>query len=254
VIRRALFALGFRPFFLMAGLAAVLLMATWIAVLQGIVAAPAYFDRAGGAAGWHSHEMLFGYVVAVVAGFLLTSVRNWTGLSTASGAGLACLVALWLAARVTPFFVGDAFARWIAAIDLAFLPVLAVSIAIPLVRRGQLRNFVFVLVLVVLAAANLLIHLQALGITSTTAWLGTYAAADLIVVLISIIAGRVFPFFTRAALPGSEPRSWRALDIPHWRRSVTPCVSEPGTTAGSGRSLCCGCCFSATHGSWPDSR
>ena len=180
MIPRALFTLGFRPFFLAAGLAAVLLMAVWIAVLQGLLSAPAYFDRAGGSAGWHSHEMLFGYVAAVVAGFLLPSVRNWTGLPTSSGVGLACLVALWLAARVTPFFVGDAFARGIAALDLAFLPVLAVVIAIPLVRRRELRNFVFVLVLVVLTAANLLIHLQALGITSTTAWLGTFLAADLL--------------------------------------------------------------------------
>jgi uncharacterized protein involved in response to NO len=260
VNRRALFALGFRPFFLMAGLAAVLLMATWIAVLQGLVAAPAYFDRAGGAAGWHSHEMLFGYVVAVVAGFLLTSVRNWTGLPTASGAGLAGLVALWLAARVTPFFVGDASARWIAALDLAFLPVLAVSIAIPLVRKLQLRNFVFVLVLVVLTAANLLIHLQALGITATTARLGTFLAADLIVVLIAIIAGRVFPFFTRAALPGSEPRSWTALDILSIASVVALAVLRPFTPAPLPLSLVCAVaalatlCHGVRLGAWYDRR
>jgi uncharacterized protein involved in response to NO len=192
--------------------AALLLLGLWIGVYQGLASFATYYDRVGGAMAWHAHEMLFGYVVAVIAGFLLTSVRQWTGFGTATGRGLAALALLWLAGRVAPIFPDRVSPGWIAAIDLAFLPALTGALAFPLIRRAQARNLGFLPLLLTLALANLLIHLQALGLTATTAPLGTYLAVDLIVLLISIMGGRVIPFFTRSAIPGSPSRSWPLLD------------------------------------------
>ena len=93
----AVLALGFRPFFLLAGVAAVALVAVWPAMWGGLLAASPYY----GTIGWHSHEMLFGYAVAVIAGFLLTAVRNWTGLRTPDGPALAGLALLWAVPRLS---------------------------------------------------------------------------------------------------------------------------------------------------------
>ena len=95
--RTAILALGFRPFFLLAGVAAVALVALWMFVWMGrLPVAGAYY----GTVGWHGHEMLFGYAAAVIAGFLLTAVRNWTGIDTPTGLPLAALALLWAAGRV----------------------------------------------------------------------------------------------------------------------------------------------------------
>lgn len=206
----ALFALGFRPFFLAAGLSAVVLIGAWVAVLRGTTLPTAY-DPAGGPMGWHAHEMLFGYVTAVIAGFLLTSVRNWTGLATPTGPKLAGLVALWLAGRIAPLLPASIPAAWTAGLDLAFLPALATTLAIPLLRRGMTRNLVFVPILLALAAANLLFHLQVLGVAATGR-MGLLLAVDLIVLLITILGGRVLPFFIDRALPDASPASRPRLD------------------------------------------
>src|ERR1051325_1513336 len=111
-----IFALGFRPFFLLAGIFAVVLIGEWIlAFVAGLGLANYY-----GAIGWHSHEMIFGFTGAVIAGFLLTAVRHWTEIPTAAGVRLAGLAALWCAGRVIPFTEGIS-PRWlIATVDLAF--------------------------------------------------------------------------------------------------------------------------------------
>jgi uncharacterized protein involved in response to NO len=206
----AFFALGFRPFFLAAGLAAIALIGMWVAVLHG-VALPTSYDPVGGPMAWHAHEMLFGYVSAVIAGFLLTSVRNWTGLPTATGWSLAGLAMLWLAGRAAPLFPASIPAIGTALLDLAFLPALAMALATPLVRHGMARNLVFVPILLALAAANLLFHLQVLGVAATGRT-GELLAVDLIVLLISIIGGRVLPFFIGRALPAATPSSHPTLD------------------------------------------
>ena len=92
-------ALGFRPFFLLAGFSAVILMATWVVAFVGGIAFSTYYGQID----WHSHEMIFGYTVAVVAGFLLTAVRNWTERPTPAGRYLGAMVALWLLGRILPF-------------------------------------------------------------------------------------------------------------------------------------------------------
>jgi len=204
----AVFALGFRPFFLLAGAAAVALAALWLAAYVFGLFLSNYYDTLG----WHSHEMVFGYGVAVVAGFLLTSVKNWTGLQTVQGKGLAGLAALWLGGRVLPFFPDALPHGLIALVDLAFLPALAIALAVPLVRHGQQRNLVFLPILAVMALANALVHLQVLGLARATAHAGTYLAVDLLILLIAIIGGRVIPFFTERALPGAAPRRWPVIE------------------------------------------
>lgn len=206
----ALFALGFRPFFLAAGIAAALLIGVWVAALRG-VALPTLYDPVGGPMAWHGHEMLFGYVSAVVAGFLLTSVRNWTGLPTPTGAWLVGLVALWLAGRVAPFLPASIPPAWGAGMDLAFLPALAIALAIPLLRQNNARNLIFVPILLALAIANLLFHLQVLGVAATGRT-GQLLAVDLIVLVITIIGGRVVPFFIDRAIPEAQPVGRPTLD------------------------------------------
>ena len=205
----ALFDLGFRPFFLLAGITALLLVPLWIYVytLGGIEFA--YYPAM---ASWHSHEMIFGYTVAVIAGFLLTAVRNWTDLQTPRGVALASLVALWLAGRVLPFLSGTLPDWIIAAVDTAFLPVLAVTLSVPVIRRRQKHNLVFLFVLTALTVADMMVHLQILGFTQTTANRGIHFAIYLIVLLIAILGGRVIPFFTEKGIAGAGTRRWTAVE------------------------------------------
>ncbi len=194
----ALFTLGFRPFFLVAGVTAIILLALWVAAYLAGDVFVTYYGRVG----WHGHEMIFGYAVAVIAGFLLTAVRNWTNVQTLAGGSLAALVTLWLAGRVLPFFSNIVPYWFIALVDIAFLPALATALAIPLVRARQTRNLIFVPLLGLMAAANIIVHLQVLGVTDTTAERGIGFAINLIILLIVIIGGRVIPFFTERALVG----------------------------------------------------
>ncbi len=204
----ALFALGFRPFFLMAGTFAALLMAIWAPAFVANLNLVNYY----GMSGWHSHEMIFGYTTAVIAGFLLTAVRNWTEMETPKGLPLAALTALWLIGRILPFFPG-ALPRWLIALaDLAFLPALAVFLAIPLLRSGQKRNLFFLPLLGALALADLLVHLELFGVANGSARAGIFLGLDLIVLLIVIMAGRVIPFFTERALAGVSPRRWQSVE------------------------------------------
>ncbi|MCP4471112.1 MAG: NnrS family protein [Gammaproteobacteria bacterium] len=207
--RFALFALGFRPFFLLAGIAAVLLVPLWVYGYTSAGPAFTYYDPMI----WHGHEMLFGYNVAVIAGFLLTAVQNWTGLPTPSGKALASLALLWLAGRVLPFFDGILAPWLIAGVDLLFLPVLAITIALPLLRSRQNQQLVFLLVLAALAGANLMVHLQPLGFESSSARLGLKLASYLAVLLVVILGGRVIPFFTNGGLNRGASRQWKAVEI-----------------------------------------
>lgn len=200
--RRVLLALGFRPFFLGAGILAVVALPRWLAVLRGWwPAAPFY-----GGTTWHAHAMLFGYGTAVIAGFLLTASRNWTGIETASGAELGALVGLWLAGQLAPWLPLPG--PLIAVVDLAFPLVLAWSLIKPLWLGPNPVNRVFLGLLVAMGGASLLVHLQALRITQSTALIGDKLMLDLILVTLLIVSGRVMPFFTRSAIPraGSKVR------------------------------------------------
>ncbi len=205
--RFVLFALGFRPFFLGAGLAACALIALWILDYIGALSLTNYY----GEPGWHAHEMLFGYTMAVVAGFLLTAVRNWTGIQTLHGLPLAGLFVVWIAGRIAPLV--PVIPPWsVAIVDLLFLPLLAIAIAIPLIKAKQHANMIFVLLLVGLLLSNTMVHMDILGLSEGMAPLGITLALYIFILMITIMGGRVIPFFIERGT-GSCVRSWRFVEL-----------------------------------------
>jgi len=203
-----LFALGFRPFFLLSGLFAIVSIALWLPTLVGWLPLNSYYGQIG----WHSHEMIFGYTAAVVAGFLLTAVRNWTDMTTPKGWTLAALTLVWCLARILPFFSSVLPAASIALVDLSFLPALALGIGVPLARHGERRNLLFLPLIALFWVANLLIHLSLLGFVPDLAHQAVLLGLNLIVLLIVIMGGRVIPFFTERALQGVSIKRWRAIE------------------------------------------
>ncbi|MGK2953480.1 MAG: NnrS family protein [Thiobacillus sp.] len=200
------FALGFRPFFLSAGVFAVLLMALWLLVLRGEIELGRLPPLI-----WHGHEMLFGYAVAVIAGFLLTAAQNWTGIPTPKGASLAALFLLWLAGRLS-FLVPGIPPGLVAVIDLAFLPTVALVLALPILKAKQLHNYPFPIMLLALTAANALVHAEALGWSADTASLGLHLAAYVVVTMIVVMGGRVIPSFTDNKLR-TRARHWKTIEV-----------------------------------------
>jgi uncharacterized protein involved in response to NO len=201
-------ALGFRPFYLCAGVLATCWIPLWLAVVHGAWSGPTYLP----AVVWHGHEMIYGYVLAVMAGFLLTAVRNWTGQQTPTGGPLAALVLLWLAGRAALLLGGQLPGWLIATVDVAFLPVLAIVLWVPLWRARNRRNMAFPALLLVLAAANARVHLAALGVGVVDSARALGLALDVITLIMVVVGGRVIPAFTANALPEARVRSWRALD------------------------------------------
>jgi uncharacterized protein involved in response to NO len=201
----ALFNLGFRPFYLLAALLAAAALPLWLAQYFALLALASPFAPMV----WHAHEMVFGFAVAVIAGFLLTAARNWTGLPTPTHAPLALLAALWVAGRAL-MLTGPAWAAAIA--DVAFLPAVALALWIPLYRSGN-RNQFFVALLLVLAAANVLFHLAHARLLDLAELTPVRAALYLVVVIVTIMGGRVIPSFTRNAIPGARSRMVRPLDL-----------------------------------------
>lgn len=187
----ALLRQGFRPFFLGAGTWSVAAMALWILTLQGYVAIPTAFD----AVGWHVHEMLFGFVVAAIAGFLLTAIPNWTGRMPLQGVPLAGLVAVWLVGRLAVYVSAWIGAGIAAALDLSFLALLLAVVLREILAGRNWRNLPIPVVLTGLLAANALTHLDAAGIAATGA-LGQRLAIGIVILLISLIGGRIVPSFT----------------------------------------------------------
>lgn len=191
-------ALGFRPFYLVAALFAAIAVPVWIASYTGYLQSGGYLRGID----WHSHEMIFGFAPAVIAGFLLTAVRNWTGLPTASGMGLAALAALWFLGRVL-MLTGPAVPA--VAIDILFLPVLGIVLAIPIRLSRNLRNVKVLVILTVLALLNITYHAaHARLLPLEFKSIAMTAALDVITILIAVIAGRVIPAFTAGAIAGAK--------------------------------------------------
>jgi uncharacterized protein involved in response to NO len=194
--RFALAGKGFRPFFFGASVFAALIVPLWLLVLGGVVAPGRYLEPVA----WHAHEMIFGYATAVIAGFLLTAVASWTQRETLTGGPLLALAGLWAVGRLAMLFAGALPGGLVAAIDLAFLPVLGVVLARPLIAAENRRNFVMLAILAVLTAANTAVHLEALRILGAgAARHAMRVGLDVIVLLMLVIAGRIVPMFTRNA-------------------------------------------------------
>ncbi len=197
------FAGGFRPFFLLCGLYALAPLVWWVASLWGAVAMPAGWSPMV----WHGHEMLFGFVMAAVAGFLLTAVPKWTQSRALTGGRLAMVVGTWLVGRIAMWGAGSLSPELVALCDLLFLPALGFSVAPPIlkaVRAGQPRNVAFPIILAVLFVANLLTHLESVGDTPGLGRVGIKLAVYLMVTMVTILAGRLVPSFTRNALQKQE--------------------------------------------------
>jgi uncharacterized protein involved in response to NO len=188
----ALFRLGFRPFFLFAAVFSIIALCLWALVWFGITG----FTPYGNWFWWHGHEMLFGFVAAVIVGFLLTAVQNWTGLRGLRGYPLGALFLLWLLARVILLFPGSLPNLLIAAIDVSFLGVAAAVMGYFVVRVRLWRNILFVPVLLLLAALNACMHWAAQENDLLMYKKAATAVVFLIVFLICLMGGRVIPMFT----------------------------------------------------------
>jgi uncharacterized protein involved in response to NO len=207
-----LFRLGFRPFYLGAAAFALFAVPYWIAGLMGWVALPSTMPPLL----WHAHEMLYGFAVAVIVGFLLTAGKAWTGLGTPRGTTLAAMAGLWLAARLSA--IGAPYAVY-ALLDMALLPWLAFVLIRVLLKAGNRRNLPLAAILLLLASANLSFHAAVMGWLNIDPLRALHAGLALIVMIECVIAGRVIPAFTMSALPG------RALQAPAWLESSTLVVT-----------------------------
>ncbi|WP_250515231.1 NnrS family protein [Caballeronia sp. INDeC2] len=206
--RIALFDLGFRPFYLCGAAFGALALSVWLLVLSGVPLYGGYLLRVD-PIGWHAHEMVFGFAAAIIVGFLLTAVRAWTGRDTAQGATLASLALLWLAGRV---LVWSGPALPAAIVDSAFLPLAALLLLRVLVKTGNRRNYFLAVVLLAFGALNAVFHAFAIDVRADLSMRAVYASAGIVVLLVSVIGGRVIPMFTANAIPGFVARRWRIVE------------------------------------------
>lgn len=183
---------AFRPMFLFGAAFSAIAMLLWGLILGGQLK----IQPVGQVLFWHSHEMLFGFACAIVIGFLLTAVQNWTALRAPHGKSLLLLTLLWLSGRLLLLF-GQGLPLWlVAAVDLSFLPLAAWLLAKPLLAVKQYRNLFFVPVLLLLTACNLIMYLGLFLGRYDLQQLGSLNAIWLITLLMAIVGGRVIPMFT----------------------------------------------------------
>ncbi len=188
-ITAPLWGRGFRPFFLLAALSVVGLMGLWGAFWDNLSAPTVFWADP---VSWHAHEMLFGYTVAVISGFLLTAVANWTGWSPVRHGHLAGLCAVWLAGRVVMLCPSLPIGV-VVAVNALYLPLLTISLLVPLYKSWNARNFVFLFLLFGL-------WLCELGFFYTQEIWPLHVALMLVCLMISVVGGRIIPAFTVAAL------------------------------------------------------
>lgn len=189
----AILTFGFRPFFLFGALWAALAMAMWIAMLSGMFLVPTAFDPVS----WHAHEMLFGYLNAIVAGFLLTAVPNWTGRLPITGWPLAGLVVLWLAGRVSLALSAHMTPLVAALIDLAMPVALMLAIAREIWFGRNWRNLIVLMQLMLLITGNAVFHYEAASGEFAAQGYGLRIGLAAAIMMIAIIGGRIVPSFTR---------------------------------------------------------
>lgn len=228
---KRLFGDGFRVFFLSAGVFAILAMLVWelyltIQATGGLMdlptAAPPHL--------WHAHEMIFGYGAATLGGFFLTAVPNWTGGKSAPHRFIILASTLWLAGRLAVLWSAHLPPGLVALADLAFIPVLSLNIVTQLIRSPKPQQMIFLLLLALFWTGNLMVHLEWLGWTGDTVWVGLRAGLLTLGTMIMVLGGRVTPGFTRNAMV----QSGRETRLP---RNPTPLaglsvISALGLTVG----------------------
>ena len=184
--------LAFRPFFMLGAVFSMICVALWTAAFTGALSLQVY----GGIFWWHMHEMLFGFVSAIVAGFLLTAVQTWTGVPGIRGGWLGALVVLWLAGRAAFFLPGFLSPALIAGLDLTFLPVVAAVLGRSVVKVRQWRNIIFVPILLGMAVANGAMHWAAQSADFALQTRSGGIMVLLVTLLMTVMGGRVIPMFT----------------------------------------------------------
>lgn len=187
---------GFRPFFLFGAAYAVFMIIAWVGVFGGFFRIPVAWNDP---TMWHAHEMIFGFTLTIIAGFLLTAVSNWTGGAPTRRGYLILLCGVWLAGRLS-FWWAYAPQPVLSFIDLAFIPLLGIFLAIPLIRAKNHHNLSFIGVLALLFLCDLDMHLIALGIVKGDPRITAYAAVLVVLMIVSIVSSRIIPSFTVASL------------------------------------------------------
>lgn len=207
----AVLSYGFRPFFLLGAIWAAAVVAVWLPMRSGSLTLPTALSPLQ----WHVHELLYGYVPAIVAGFLLTAIPNWTGRLPVTGGPLLALVATWAAGRAAMLVSGHIGAPAAALVDLLFLACLAAVIAREIVAGRNWRNAKVLALVVLLWLGNAIFHGEALA--HAGGGYGMRLGIGVIVLLISLIGGRVIPSFTRNWLvrqsPGRLPVPFARFDV-----------------------------------------
>ncbi|WP_109316131.1 NnrS family protein [Pseudovibrio ascidiaceicola] len=188
-----LFSYGFRPFFLASAVWAIVLMLLWIPLISGHIELPVAFDPVS----WHAHEFLFGYLSAVVAGFLLTAIPNWTGRMPIVGRPLIFLFSLWVIGRAAILFGAYLPAGVVAGLDVAMPLVLAIACLREIMAGKNWRNLIVLGLLGLLIAANLLFHWEAWSDGYAAQGYGMRLGISTMVLMVGLIGGRIIPSFTR---------------------------------------------------------
>jgi len=251
----ALFSYGFRPFFLGAAIWAALDILIWLPQFLGLLQVPTHLTPLD----WHVHEMLFGYVAASIAGFLLTAIPNWTGRLPVNGAPLAGLALLWLAGRLGLLVSASIGAAVAAAIDVLFLVVLAAVAAREIVAGRNWRNLRVLFVLVLLITGNVVFHAEVL--LSGAADYGVRLSIAAVILLVSLIGGRIIPSFTNNWLarnnPGRLPVPFSRYDAATLAASVLALASWigwPGAGATGALLMVVGAMHAARLARWAGDR
>ena len=200
----AILNLGFRPFFSGAAIFSFVSMLAW----TGLYVFNWHWQPALPGVTWHAHEMIFGYAMAVIAGFLLTAVRNWTGVQTLHGLPLLLLFLLWFMARL--LLAGDSrWLAWAALLDGLFNLLLLIALAWPVFKVRQFKQIGILSKVLLLMLANLLFYAGALQIYPWGMQAGLYSGVYLVMALIFVMSRRVLPFFIERGLDGSVTPSNR---------------------------------------------
>ncbi|MCO6187755.1 NnrS family protein [Rhizobium sp. L1K21] len=207
----AIFTFGFRPFFLFGSIWAGLAMVMWILALTGAYAPPSRFDPIS----WHAHAFIFGYLGAVIAGFLLTAVPNWTGRLPVVGWRLAALAALWFMGRIAVSF-SIYMPAWVAAaLDLLFPVALSAVILREIIAGSNWRNLIVLVLLAFFTLANLIFHMEAALGDYPAQGVGLRLSLAAVIMMIGVIGGRIIPSFTRNWL---AQRKSTSLPVPPMQR------------------------------------
>ena len=191
-----LLALGFRPFYLLASVFAAVSVLLWTAAYAGWL--PAVYSRNPV---WHAHEMVYGFTIAVIVGFLFTAGRNWTGQPTPTGRLLAALALLWIAGRLlvlSPWTVASAL------VNAAFPIAAALLLGIALARSDNRRNYFFVVLLLIVGLAELAVNLAQAGLLLLPPRASLQVALDVVLFILAVMGGRVIPMFTNNGVPGTR--------------------------------------------------